>query len=500
MRFAEFLDVIEEVHWEDIYTPEFKTFRKEWGKFARSGSYYVQFSNHKSDPLHRVGHSNPDHHDPVGDYAYPLKYVIEHPADIWYGRTAKFLRVLQDTSRNKIILSDMTENQASSLLYKIGMTGFMLDYAKKFYKIRGKNWVGRAFMRCVQYDLSTEPRDGEHQFRSQEMQSHLLQRMGIDAIEDKARKQTVASINPREPNQICFLNRYAFKVIKVYKLHGEDVGSLVSVSPNDRMERKLAQSIFNAIDGDSIASGPEDGYFWSQKGRVLYVSFDVPSNYSQTRKLGEKKHKEYKWHDQYKITVILERSEKGRIEGRYSRSTKFDEIIADMVNKWRKGFDSSFEPDSVQAHRERKRRESEEAARKAVEEKNAKAEKEEVELIPAIQQLGEKLGLPWRPTPGREYRYVDILNAVGRHARKGSVADAWRINIQNYNQMKGEMNDAELFSIGFLPPLSMSNYPDLYRLAQITEQIPEITKMEFQGAWSIRYALQSLERRADGVS
>jgi hypothetical protein len=95
-------------------------------------------------------------------------------------------------------------------------------------------------------------------------------------------------------------------------------------------------------------------------------------------------------------------------------------------------------------------------------------------------------------------RGMNQLGTLG--AGKGSVADAWRINIQNYNQMKGEMNDAELFSIGFLPPLSMSNYPDLYRLAQITEQIPEITKMEFQGAWSIRYALQSLERRADGVS
>ena len=109
MNFRLFRKLINEIHFTDYYGPAFVAFRKKYQKILKSPEHhklsyaYVNFSNFKDDKLDRTAAQITDHHDPVGTYCYPIKYVLEHPADIWYGGNAKFMRVIQAVQTDKIL-------------------------------------------------------------------------------------------------------------------------------------------------------------------------------------------------------------------------------------------------------------------------------------------------------------------------------------------------------------------------------------------------------------
>ena len=87
---------INEIHYQDKFSKGFLDFRKKWNKKKnQSYTYYVQFTNAKGDVLDRTSYEDTNHSDPVGNYGYPLKYVIDYPMDIWYGVNARHLRVLE---------------------------------------------------------------------------------------------------------------------------------------------------------------------------------------------------------------------------------------------------------------------------------------------------------------------------------------------------------------------------------------------------------------------
>ena len=164
-RFKEFLT---EVHYKDIYGKGFDDFMK---KYKGEKFLYVQFTNHNSDKLERNPYESPNHSDPVGVYGYPISYVLKNPADIWYGRNAKFLRVLETTAKlsNQLFLNNMTESEfhnwmqkllpAIGLVYRDSNVQEMIKRLRttfKWKKYNGSTKFGKLLFDFVQIEL-TEP-------------------------------------------------------------------------------------------------------------------------------------------------------------------------------------------------------------------------------------------------------------------------------------------------------------------------------------------------------
>jgi hypothetical protein len=75
--------LFQETSYKDIYAKAFQEFEKKWKKQKNDTDLYVQFTNHNDNTLGRSIYADPNHSDPAGVYGYPLKYVIDYPADIW---------------------------------------------------------------------------------------------------------------------------------------------------------------------------------------------------------------------------------------------------------------------------------------------------------------------------------------------------------------------------------------------------------------------------------
>lgn len=340
------------VHYEDIYPKAFKEFRKKYLPFLRmkgSHNYFVQFTNFATDVLAKNPHEEPDHADPVGVYGYPLQYVLKHPADVWYGSQAKYVRVLKGKPHNKALhIHYVDMNDGPAILYKMGLSRDSMDKAKKLWPDRiGKNRtsIPRMFFTAIQMDLedvevpsrmTNEQRRelaSSIRVRTGKEQTALLRKAGFDEIEDAGSTNKQAVINDREPEQVIFLHRHAFDVIELIPLRlstkQEHVGTAQNMGP---LAPKLAALVATEI-GDKITEW--DGFkrtFWTKKGREINISFDRPSSYYEGKKLGEKRHKEAKLSNSFYVTVTLT-SERGQV--RYvSGSETFEQIAEDVAYRF----------------------------------------------------------------------------------------------------------------------------------------------------------------------
>jgi predicted amidophosphoribosyltransferase len=403
------------VHYEDLYPKSFIAFRKKYLPLLKKGvehrRYYVQFTNFMDDTLSKKPYENPDHHDPVAIYGYPLEYVLKHPADIWYGNQAKYLRVLTERkSSNTLLLQHMTESEANNVLYKMGLPYDSMDKAKALWPDRvgkGTGSIGRAFFQAMQMDMSgigKIPRGKDERkamadgckVRSGKEQTALLRKAGFDAIEDTARNQKTAVINPREPEQIAFLHRNAFDVVEVIPLKLSQQKEGVGTSQNPSyLAPKLAAMVATGI-GDRIVDRDENGYtFWTAGGREITVSFDRPSSYYEGKKIGEKKHKESKLHSPYLVKVSLA-SERGTFSPMAMASEKFAEIAADVTYRFNQAEPvEGFKPISKASRKAEK-----EAATKTYRQKEKEKKYEDLkrwvpDYISEIAEVAQRLGLPF---------------------------------------------------------------------------------------------------------
>ena len=195
--------IIHEAHYTDLYSKGFLEFRKKYNSVVRSGSHhnlYVQFSNYASTTLEKTPIVNPDHTDPVGIYAYPLKYVVQHPADIWYGKNAKYLRVLQSQARKPLFVYGMKEDEARLILQRMGLDPNLLDFARKLYQHTGVNKWSKSLFSAFQMDLQGKPEiDGwlqpRYNVRPNIEQTQLLLKAGYDAVIDTSRTSQQGVIN-----------------------------------------------------------------------------------------------------------------------------------------------------------------------------------------------------------------------------------------------------------------------------------------------------------------
>lgn len=348
--------LLSEVHYSDLYPPSFQAFRKKYLPLLRKHKaydLYVQFSNYADNTMDRTAFASPDHHDPVGVYGYPIAYVLNYPADIWYGKGARYLRVLQDSSRRKLDIKSIdTESKAWNLLTRMGFSysdaGTSLKLAWKSYKqrLKGSTRWGKTFLVAMQMDLLSPPIDDgsrrmiktpEYTIRSGVEQTKMFLKAGFDAIEDTGRNNNQAIINDREPEQIIFLTRAAFRVVEVIDLRSgtpaRQLPSHVAPDPDSpRIERPFVAMIARAMD-DQLSEGPDYGKYWTKQGRRIEVHFDRKSSYYQNKKMGEKKHKEDRLFDAYRPSINIF-SEHGNFSRSYMSAETFRDIIDDVVRWW----------------------------------------------------------------------------------------------------------------------------------------------------------------------
>ena len=319
LEFKNFL----EVHYQDLYSSGFETFRKKYNSIVRNrrgSDLYIQFHDFMSQDVDKTPWQNPDHHDPLGIYAYPIAYVINHPADIWYAQGAKNLRVLRNKAKNPLRFQGMTEYEVRNIAWKLGFNPSTLEAIRKIEKPQGVNKWAKVLLAVIQknYDVEPETDWGRKVFpvKSGAEQSQLLLKAGFHALIDTSRSNQQAVINDREPEQICFLTRNAFDVIEVFPLRTErDKRSLVSFSPEENLHgRKLVAMILEAL-GDRLVAGPEHGNFWSAKGKRIWIEFRRPQSYYSGKKLGEKTHRAQKLADSFLVEVRIQNSEKQPVGG-----------------------------------------------------------------------------------------------------------------------------------------------------------------------------------------
>jgi len=337
----------EELHYVDKFPKKFTEFKRKYAKLIKDKSYYVQFSNHKGDLLDKTAYDSPNHSDPVGNYAYPLAYVLNYPSDLWYGQNTENIRILQKNNRCKTLYLSLinTEEdcyrQMQSVLnytYYESQEAFVLT--KKYFPERlGKRnsgYWGRMFFQNLQVDIFSSD-FGEYEILSGTDQSNILLKAGYDAIEDESRKDTTAVINSREPEQICFLNRKGFDVIEVIKMKHNVKTTHNSFSPEQTtISRKLAVAIFAYMDDKLIAKDSKPSShatFYSLAGRSVNIGFEKDQSYYNDKKVGQKFHKAYKTVDENFINIYI-KTEKGNIIFKSQSNDKISEVIQDISDRW----------------------------------------------------------------------------------------------------------------------------------------------------------------------
>lgn len=354
MHRAELLDraavKIQALHVGDLYGDAFEDFRS---RYKKESTYrlYVQFTSHASDPLERNPYGGPlGHSDPAAVYGYPIEYILKHPADVWYGTGARYLRVLRDRSRRKLVLTHVTADQSVDILQRMDIKDQSGQPVIKWPAIEG--WL-RALGRKFSQRVGRTNRDaklfflaaqqvgpGDETVLSGADQTARFRRAGFDALEDVAKRPSQAVINDREPAQIAFLTRHAFEVVETVHLHGKS--DHVSTTWNtDRFERKLAAQIADVMD-DRLAEGPERSslggwsYWWTRKGRRIETMVEKDQSYYEKRmgeKWGSKPHKSQTVWTPHHVKIVIN-TEFGRDEVAIDSDERTKELWRDLKAAW----------------------------------------------------------------------------------------------------------------------------------------------------------------------
>ena len=413
MYFKNWLN-LQEVHYEDFYGSKFVDFRKKYLKFKNDPYLFVNFSNYARDILEKTPFKDPSHRDPVGIYGYPLKYVVDYPSDIWYAANAKYLRILKLNTSNASVLrlQNMDLNYAETLLRKAGLDINYLKMAQKTFKFsKGAGQVGKQFFQSVQHDFSKLPTRDDYNYakyplRSGIEQTAILQKMGINVLIDDAKVANQAVINDREPAQVIFLSRNSFEITEMFflgeKFNKDHISTARSSLYNDVLARKLASMILvnlndQIIERSTLQSESSNVQtYYSKLGRMITINFGLPQYYYQTRKIGEKKHKETKLSDLYQVTIEMY-GEREHIKLQYYSNEKFEKISKDFANYYnKKDLVSNFKPYTLQRSLEEKSKAEEEYRTKEREKRKKQEQQEEIDFQPLLQELLNTLNINLR--------------------------------------------------------------------------------------------------------
>lgn len=440
--FREFFN-LSEVHYEDAYHKSFLEFRKKYIKFKNKSNLFVNFTNFANDVTLRNPHPKTNHSDPVGVYAYPLKYVIDYPGDIKYGNSAKYLRVIENLGKmDTVWLQYMYRWQAENYLSKAGLNPKDMDRIQKIKKHKSnKSQIGKQFFDCIQIDLSkTTTVDGwgkiNYHMRSSKEQTDLLLKMGIDVVIDTAKNASMAIVNAHEPEQAIFLTRHSFKVKEIFTI-GQDERFMVSTTPDKSLRRKLASEILAAM-GDKIKEAIEDNLddstFFSVKGQKLNVAFKhIITKQMMDRPMGlMKKHKEFKWDNNHE-TVLTITGPNGTLKRKYFSDDKFKNIVPDFVDNYnRSEKDPNHLPHTKKRHEDELKREKERIIDDQIEKNRIEQQKNNEKDAPRLQSVFDRYGINYKVD--NTTNYSNKINHIGRGYSKFLRNTNQTINQQSLNE------------------------------------------------------------------
>lgn len=367
------LQLLNEIHYEDFYSTSFQEFIKKYRKLKNDTSIYVNFNNHYNNAENKTMHADPTHGDPMGVYAYPLKYVIDHPMDVRYGKTSKFLRVLKRTDKGNVLrVQDEDDYQLNRIFFD--ETGLHFSMVEKYLKIiYGKDVKPRTlWFKAIQCEPSSllellewakmsknkrnDIRQPSPRIKTAPAQNEMWKRHGYSTIIDSAKNQNHAVINAWEPEQAIFLKRSAFKTIEVFEMgraKKDTSGVIVSQSNEyeDLLLKKVTAGVARGI-GDRLIVKSKDpkkkisktaftagmgGYYmyFTEKGRMIGCKLVRNNDDFQNPKIkfGEKIHKRYKKTDDQEIYVKIV-SEKKTVELNFPGDARIDDIIPDIISAW----------------------------------------------------------------------------------------------------------------------------------------------------------------------
>lgn len=328
-----------EMFYTDIYGKGFDEFYKKYKPLAKDEDLYVQFTDYKSTKEDKTVNENPDHSDFVGNYGYPLKYVIDYPADIWYGSKSKYLRVLRNKDKyNELVFNYIDKEDLNVYLrelYPDYSTLAIINMIKRKFpnRIQGGNKEGKILLQAIQYDLI------EDRLRSGLEQTNLLKNINFGVVIDKSKSENTAIINDREPEQICFLYEDSFDVLDVYNLHDRKVDSLITNNPNQKdFMKKIANKIINGIDSSDVVTDTRNDngifIFYTKKGKKIELVYLLPDEYYKVNKIGRKRHRVYKKHNDYYLQIKLH-FPYGYLSYVSSPDEKIDDIIKKVVSEYK---------------------------------------------------------------------------------------------------------------------------------------------------------------------
>jgi hypothetical protein len=338
--------MLKEAYYADYYPKAFQDFIKKWRGRKNEESLYVQFTSHHGDVLDKKAYENPQHSDPMGIYGYPLKYVIDYPADIWYGHGAKYLRVLEDKSRSPLYINHIGGSEAKSILFSAGLSSSLYDFIYKKFpnKRKGITSAGKILLTAIQIDIEKSKfknRPYEEQelvTRSAKEQTQLFLKAGYDTIIDDSKTLKQAVINDREPQQIIFLRPTSFKVLDIFRM--SDSTHISTVPDMDKLRDKIAGKIIQHLnDGivDTQTSSLQGWkYYWTKEGRLIKILDNDTSISSRMNnlKMGQKYYKKYRKSDPHEMKIEI-LSEKEPINLYYFEDSKLDDVLGNFVYKWK---------------------------------------------------------------------------------------------------------------------------------------------------------------------
>lgn len=431
MNFPQIIRQLAEIHYSDVWGSGLPALIKKWRGQKKDPSLFVQFTNYGDNTLSRQIHQSPDHADMAAVYAYPLQYVVDHPADIWYGFNSKFARVLKSKARRTCVLSSLNWSDVNSILYRMGIPIEHVDAARKQYKDRAKGVTapGKILMSCVQMalDKDMEGEDGpfkrrDYIVRSSAEQTALFLKAGFDAVEDRASRISQASINDREPHQIAFLRPQAFEVVEVVRL-SDPRKNRGNVSPDyGHVAQKVAAQIA-AVMGDTLSSSEFEKIFWTKGGREISVEDSDTSVHSRMKrlKLGQRDFKAFRKHTPQQITATI-RSERGDFTATAFSWDKVSTIVDTFKSQWT---DKEGEDSGEKYSRQRRDDERKERDRAGWAKQREKEVADCVKWWPSrregLIQVAQGLGLPEPPDlsdPDEIYDYNRVLTSAVRYTEE----------------------------------------------------------------------------------
>ena len=325
--FRNILKLINEVHYTDYFPKQFVGFVQKY-KDKDLDNLYVHFSNFKSDILDKriVYDPGDTHSDPVGVYAFPADYVVEHPSDIGFGTNRKYLSVLLNkVPEQTLYLQNMDKEQFVRILSTLFPEE---DWDSIYEKEIDVGMLSERSRRCGKFFYrELNKRATNRAYPSKEINQFLVS-VGIKVLIDSAPSKERAIIHEDEPHQAVFLTRDSFDIIEVFELRKEKVTGEIATHQDRYLETKLVDKIINMLGSKLKDRLTRGGYTREERTRTTSIDFKGENiqGIIHITYPDDKEHRDYSDYSDIKLKFNIANGYK-RISQEFKGSDKIEHIV-----------------------------------------------------------------------------------------------------------------------------------------------------------------------------